>query len=213
MPETVRDPLTEVLLGLKHPHEDVRQRAAIALGALVTPRLAGRVAALLWEEPDPFVRESLTWVLTRVPQAALPYALEALEDERAQVRITAVHLVSKVGDPRAVPSVIPLTADADDDVAAKARFALARLGDPVAIPALTAHLGRGGDDRRTELTRDLATFGPTALPHLADRLDHPDPEVREHAAWVVDVIGETVIRGVGESDLTLTRRERPESGM
>ncbi|MFN2320491.1 MAG: HEAT repeat domain-containing protein [Dermatophilaceae bacterium] len=202
MQENVRDPLTEVFLGLKQPHEDVRQRAAIALGTLVTPDLAGRLADLLWEEPDAFVRESLTWVLTRVPEAALPYALAAFTDERAQVRVTAVHLVSKLGDRSAVPSVIPLTADADDDVGAKARFALARLGDPVAIPALTAYLGRGGDERRSQLTRDLADFGAAALPHLEVRLAHRDAAVREHAAHVIDVIREEERR----TKLTLTRR-------
>lgn len=205
MPETVRNPLTEVLLGLKHPHEDVRQRAAIGLGTLVTPHLAGRVSALLWEEPDVFVRETLIWVLTRIPEAALPYAVDALVDERARVRFTAAHLVSKIGDRSAVQAVIPLTADADDDVAAKARFALARLGDPVAIPALTAYLGRGGDDRRTELTRDLASFGPAALPHLEASLDHRDTAVREHAAGVIVAIREAE----RSKDLTLTRRERP----
>lgn len=183
-----------MLLGLKHPHEDVRQRAAIGLGTLVTPELAGHVADLLWAEPDAFVRESLTWVLTRVPHAALPYALDGLADDRARVRVTAAHLVSKIGDRRAVPALIPLTADADDDVAAKARFALARLGDPAAIPALTAYLGRGDDERRRELTRDLAQFGAAALPHLERALEHPDAEVRAHAAQVVDVLRVTLSR-------------------
>jgi HEAT repeat protein len=194
MPQSRRDPLTEVLLGLKHPHEDVRQRAAIALGAVVTPDLAGRLARLLWDEPDPFVRETLTWVLARVGGAALPYAVQALSDERPQVRFSAVHLVGKIGDTSAVGSVIPLTADADDDVAAKARFVLARLGDPVAIPALTAYLGRGGDDRRTELTRDIASFGPAAVPRLTRLLDHPDHAVRRHATWVLEVIREEQAR-------------------
>lgn len=185
-----RDPLAEILLGLKHPHEDIRQRAALALGAQVTPDLAGRLAALLWEEPDFFVRETLTWVLVRIGRAALPLAVAALDDERGQVRFDAVHLIGKIGDPSALPAVLPVTADADDDVAAKARFVLTRLGDPAAIPALTAYLGRGGDDRRTELTRDLATFGPAAVPHLEEALDHEDEAVRRHARWVLDVIAD-----------------------
>lgn len=198
------DPLTEVMLGLKHPHPDVRQRAAIALGSLVTPDRASQIAQLLWRESDFFVRESLVWVLARIPQAALPYAVAALTDERAEVRVRAVHLVGKIGDPSVVSAVLPLTADADDDVAAKARFALTRLGDPAAIPALLAYLGRGGDERRTELTRDLATFGEAALPYLQERLEHHDQGVRKHAAWVIAVIGE-------QADLTLTRRQPPPS--
>lgn len=206
-----REALAEVLLGLKHPHESVRQRAALALGSLVRPELAGRVAARLWEEPDPFVRESLTWVLARVPDAALPYAVAAFADPRAQVRHTAAHLVGKIGDRSAVGAVVALTADADDEVAAKARFVLTRLGDPSAIPALTAHLGRGGDDRRTELTRDLASFGPSAVPHLVPLLEHTDLAVREHARWVLDVIQESLAPGDARIDLTLTRREAPPS--
>lgn len=190
MPEQPRDPLTEVLVGLKHPDESIRQRAALALGSLVTADLAPQLAAMLWAEPDFFVRETLTWVLVRVGDAALPHALAALGDERAQVRFDAVHLIGKIGDAAALPAVLPVTADADDDVAAKARFVLTRLGDPAAIPALTAYLGRGGDDRRTELTRDLATFGAAAVPHLEEALGHDDEEVRRHARWVLDVIAE-----------------------
>lgn len=208
-----REALAEVLLGLKHPHESVRQRAALALGSLVTPDLAGRLAARLWEEPDPFVRETLTWVLARIPGAALPYALDALADPRAHVRLTAVHLVGKIGDPSAVDAVVVLSADADDDVAAKARFVLTRLGDPATIPALTAYLGRGGDDRRTELTRDLSSFGPDAVPHLLPLLEHPDDAVRDHARWVLEVIREAIRPEDARVDLTLTRREPPPSEM
>lgn len=203
MTRTGRDPLAEVLLGLKHPHESVRQGAAIGLGALVTPDLAGRVAETLWEEPDFFVRESLTWVLTRVPRAALPYALAALADERARVRLAAVHVLGKLGDRSAVPAVIPLTADIDDEVAAKACFALARLADPAAVAALAAYLGRGDAERRSRLTRDLADFGPAALPHLEGRLDAPEAAVREHAAEVVAL----VLAEQRRKDLTLTRRQ------
>jgi hypothetical protein len=207
-----REALAEVLLGLKHPHETVRQRAALALGSLVRPDLAGRIAARLWEEPDHFVRETLTWVLARVPDAALPYAVAALADPRPRVRHTAAHLVGKIGDPSAAGAVVTLTADADDEVAAKARFVLTRLGDPSAIPALTAHLGRGGDDRRTELTRDLASFGPAAVPYVTALLGHHDAAVRDHARWVLEVIRESHPSGVEPTGLTLTRRQPPGSG-
>ena len=190
MRESDRDPLTEILVGLKHPHEDVRQRAALALGPHVEPEMAERLAAQLWDEPDFFVRESLTWLLTRIPEAALPLAIDALSDDRPLVRHDAVHLIGKIGDPSAVDAVLPLTADADDEVAAKARFVLTRLGDPAAIPALTAYLGRGGDDRRTELTRDLASFGKAAVPFLEEAAAHTDSAVRDHAQWVLDVIAE-----------------------
>jgi HEAT repeat protein len=129
------------------------------------------------------------------------------------VRHTAAHLVGKIGDPSAVGAVVALTADADDDVAAKARFVLSRLGDPSAIPALTAYLGRGGEDRRTELTRDLASFGSAAVSHLRPLLQHGDPAVRDHARWVLEVIAETRDAADDRTDLTLTRREPPGSGV
>lgn len=199
------------MLGLKHPHEGTRQRAALALGPLVRPELAGRLAAHLWSEPDFFVRETLTWLLTRIPRQALAEALGALCDERSQVRHDAVHLIGKIADPSAVSAVLPLTADADDAVAAKARFVLTRLGDPSAIPALTAYLGRGDDAQRTALTRDLASFGEAALPHLHHALGHGAPRVREHAEWVLEVIREQQ-DGTGEdSRLTLTRRQASRS--
>lgn len=190
MPTPPRDQLTEILVGLKHPHQVVRQRAALAMGPHITAEHAPRLAAQLWTEPDFFVRESLTWLLARVPEASQPLALAALDDARPLVRHDAVHLLGKIGDAAAVPAVLRLTADADDDVAAKARFVLTRLGDPSAIPALVAYLGRGGEERRTELTRDLATFGEAAEPALHAVLEHGDEAAREHARWVLDVIDE-----------------------
>ena len=213
MTEPAREPLDEVLLGLKHPDESVRQRAALALGPMVTPDLAPRLAAQLWTDTDFFVRETLTWNLVRIGEAAKPYALVALRDERAQVRHDAAHLLGKIGDPSVLPDLAPLTADSDDAVAAKARFVLARLGDPAAIPVLVAYLGTGNDESRTELTRDIASFGQAAVTHLEKAVTHTDQSVREHAQWVLDVIREGEDGADSLVDLTLTRREPPESSV
>lgn len=42
----------------------------MSLGQLANPYLAAQVAQLLWQESDFFVRETLTWVLTRTPRPA-----------------------------------------------------------------------------------------------------------------------------------------------
>ena len=45
------------------------------LGERADPRLAPAIAQLRWQEDDFFVRETLTWVLTRTPATATEVAI------------------------------------------------------------------------------------------------------------------------------------------
>ncbi|QAY62993.1 HEAT repeat domain-containing protein [Xylanimonas allomyrinae] len=181
--------LDEALDRLAHADRDARQAAALNVGEIADPAAAPGLVARLWSEPDPFVRETLSWAITRVAAAATPLLLEALTSARAATLDRALHVLSKIADPATVDAMIPLADDADPHVAAKARWALARIGDPRAIPAFVAHLGVGDDTTRNGVTRDLASFAARAVPALVDALTSDKTHVRSHAAEALCFMG------------------------
>lgn len=165
----------------------MRQGAALRLGELADPAAAPELVTRLWSEHDFFVRETLTWAVMRVKDAATPLVQAALA--RPETRPQALHVLSKIADPATTDAIVPLAADDDVDVAAKARWALTRIGDPRAIPVLAAHLGADDVNSRNGLTRDLASFGAAAVPSLVTALTSDEPPVRRHAAEVLCFIG------------------------
>lgn len=177
------------LAALVHPDKDVRQRAAVAIGQRSDPTLAPAIAELLWDEPDFFVRETLTWVLTRTPATAVEAAIDALHDTEVGVRLQALHLLSKLADPDSSAKVAKHIDDPNPVVADKARWALARIGDPSAIPLLVQQLGATDLTTRDSMTNTLSQFGTPAVPTVAAALHHADPSVRAHAADVLCYIG------------------------
>ncbi|GAA4622613.1 hypothetical protein GCM10023113_04260 [Cellulomonas oligotrophica] len=178
----------DALGALTHLDRDVRQAAALRVGELAHPGAAPELVARLWSEQDPFVRETLTWAITRV-RSATPLLLEALASTDPGTRERALHVLSKVADPATLDAILPLTSDADPHVAAKARWALTRLGDPRGVPAVVAHLAAGDDTVRNGVTRDLASFGAVAVPALVAVLASGATDNRRHAAEVLCLMG------------------------
>lgn len=177
------------LAALVHPDKDVRQRAAVSLGQLADPSLAPQIAGLLWQESDFFVRETLTWLLTRTPEPAAKAAAAALNEADASTRVQALHLLSKLADPDSVATVTRHIDDADPLIADKARWALARIGDPSVIPLLVDQLGEAELSTRDAMTNTLMQFGAAAVPTVVSALSAEDPSVRAHAADVLCYVG------------------------
>lgn len=188
--EPTGDPqVDDALHGLMNPDRDMRQAAALDLGTLADPAAAPALVARLWSEQDFFVRDTLSWAVTRVADAATPLLLDALAGTDTASRVQALHVLSKIADPATTAAIVPLAADDDPDVAAKARWALTRIGDPRAILTLAAHLGTGDNNSRNDLTRDLASFDHAAVPWLVTALTSDEAPVRGHAAEVLCFIG------------------------
>ncbi|MGW0249054.1 HEAT repeat domain-containing protein [Nocardia goodfellowii] len=186
--EPLGDPhIDDALRGLAHLDRDVRQTAALALGTSADPRTAPALLTRLWSEPDFFVRETLTWAVIRVADAATPLVLAALE--RTGTRVRALHVLSKIADPATIDAIVPFAADRDPEVAAKARWALTRIGDPRVVPVLATRLGAGDDSSRNGLTRDLASFGAAAVPVLTQALSGAGSSARRHAAEILGFLG------------------------
>lgn len=188
---TVNTPTTdELLLRMSEPDRDIRQASALSLGERADPACAEELVEILWAEEDFFVRETVTWAVTRVKEAALPAVLTALRDGRSpEVRTQALHVLSKFADPGTLEDLLPLVDDHDGAVARKARWALARIGDPRAVPCLIELMGGSDEEEKNSLTDDLAAFGAAAVPALVGTLGSPDAGLRRHAADVLCFIG------------------------
>ncbi|ARQ70861.1 HEAT repeat domain-containing protein [Streptomyces marincola] len=182
-----RENAPRALLELENGDPSVRLRAALAVGSAPDPAFVGTLVERCAVEPEFFVRDMLTWALTRhAASDTVPVLLGEVRSERAQARSQALHTLSKIGDRRAWPAITPaLLADAEDEVARAAwRVAVVLVpeGEEGALAVrLAAQLGRGGHETRLSLSRALIGLGEAMLPALGTAAARPDAEVRAHA--------------------------------
>ncbi|MFC5215188.1 HEAT repeat domain-containing protein [Streptomyces coerulescens] len=178
---------TGALQGLEDGRSSVRLRSALAVGSAPDPGFVGKLIERCAVEPDFFVRDMLTWALTRHPVAVtLPGLLREVRSERAQARSQALHTLSKIGDRRAWPAITrALLSDADDEVARSAWRAAVVLvpegEEPELAAVLATQLGRGGRDTQLSLSRALVALGEVVVPALRAATTAADRRVRTHA--------------------------------
>ncbi|MEU8899897.1 HEAT repeat domain-containing protein [Nocardia sp. NPDC048505] len=188
MNTTQRNPQHTRLLGaLTAEQSSIRLQAALALGTEPEAAFAHALLERCAIEPDFFVRDMLTWALTRLPaQVTVPKLRAELASARPQARSQALHTLSKIGDPDSWPAITPaLLRDADDEVARAAwRAAVVLVPDAerdTLAAALATQLGRGDRETWLSLSRALVALGAELEPVLEQALAAPDPAVRAHA--------------------------------
>lgn len=175
------------LQGLADDRSSVRLRAALAVGTTPDPRFVDVLIERSAIEPEFFVRDMLTWALTRHPVSlTLPVLVREVRSERAQARSQALHTLSKLGDRQAWPAITrALLTDADDEVARsawRAAVVLVPEGEESALAAVLAtQLGRGERQTQLSLSRALVALGDVILPALHAATTAPDPRMRAHA--------------------------------
>lgn len=175
------------LQGLEDGRSSVRLRAALAVGTAPDPRFVDRLVERCGVEPEFYVRDMLTWALTRHPvSVTLPALLREVGSERAQARSQALHTLSKIGDRRAWPAITrALLSDGDDEVARSAwrtAVVLVPEGEEPGLAAILAEqLGRGERETQRSLSRALAALGDVILPALRAAAAAPGERVRAHA--------------------------------
>ena len=179
--------MTQTLIdALSAPDSSIRLRAALAAGTEPDPALVDALVHRSGVEPDFFVRDMLTWALTRTPPSAtVPRVLAQLDSTSAQARSQALHTLSKIGDRSVYRHVTGLLHDPDDDVARTAwRTAVALVPDEGVADlaaALAAELGRGDREVQRSLSRALSALGESAT-SVVDTASASDSEaVRIHA--------------------------------
>ena len=178
-----------LIAALEAGDESTRLKAALAIGSHPEPGLVDTLVARCAIEPDFFVRDMLTWALTRLPpEITVPRLLVELRSERAQARSQALHTLSKLKDSRAWPAITrSLLRDPDEEVARSAwRAAVVLVPDgqqKELAEELAAQLGRGGRELQLSLSRALAALGEEAAgPALRKAMASGGPAVRAHAS-------------------------------
>ncbi|GGU51988.1 HEAT repeat domain-containing protein [Streptomyces lavendofoliae] len=173
--------------GLEDGRASVRLRAALTMGTTPDPRFVDKLVERCAIEPEFFVRDTLTWALTRHPVSmTLPALVREVRSERSRARSQALHTLSKIGDRRAWPAITPaLLLDADDEVARSAWRAAVVLvpegGEPGLAAVLVTQLGRGGRETQLSLSRALVALGEVVVPALRAAGTSADPRARAHA--------------------------------
>ncbi|MET7325119.1 HEAT repeat domain-containing protein [Streptomyces sp. NPDC005549] len=180
------DPM-RVLTDLEDGRASVRLRAALAVGSAPDPRFVDKLVERSAIEPEFFVRDMLTWALTRQPVSlTLDRLVGEVRSDRPQARSQALHTLSKIGDRRAWPAITrAVLCDADDEVARSAwRTAVVLVPDgeePALAAVLATQLGRGDRETQLSLSRALVALGEPVVEVLDAATAVPDPHVRAHA--------------------------------
>ncbi len=172
---------------LDDPNPSARLRAALTAGTRPDPAYVDALVARCATEPDFFVRDMLTWALTRHdPSVTAERLLRELRSAIPQAKSQALHTLSKIGDPRTWGAITTgLLWDTDDEVARTAWRTAAGVvpTDSQADLAkmLSNQFGRGGPQVQLSLSRALAALGPAAVPVVERAKIDRDPDVRAHA--------------------------------
>ena len=175
-----------------------RLQAAMAIGTRAEPRDLDVLIARCRVEPDFFVRDMLTWALTRLPaDDTIPRLIAELDSSQPQAISQSLHTVSKVGDARAWPAMDParigtaLIAHPDTEVARSAWRATVALvpgeNRGELASALVTQLGRGDIEMQKSLSRAIVALGEDLVSVVDEKLHAEDDTVRAHAMATRDM--------------------------
>ena len=206
---------------LRASDASARLQAALTAGThpndAYLPVLIDRCAV----EPDFYVRDMLTWAITRHRRAlAVDLLLCELVSTIPQARSQALHSLSKIGDARAWSAITrELLRDDDDEVAKAAWRTAAGLvpeGERSALAyELGRNLGRGDRDLRRSLSHAIAMLGHTAEPVIEAGAASADDDIRVHALATAHVMAnpdDGFDAAVDEARRVVARDAAPASG-
>ena len=187
-----------VIAALASSNPQQRLQAALSVGTTAEDRHLGALIQRCRIEPDFFVRDMLTWAITRMPaEATVPLLIAELSSDVPRAQSQALHTLSKIGDPRGWEAMDPgaigdrLIAHADTEVARSAwRAAVALVpGDDRKRLALSlvTQLGKGDMETQKSLSRALVSLGEDLVSVLDGRLQAEEETVRTHAVATRDM--------------------------
>lgn len=196
---------------LRHPNGSARLQAALAAGTRPDPATVDLLVERCGVEPDFYVRDMLTWALTRLPaDLTVPRLVDELASVFPQARSQALHTLSKLRDARARPAITgALLHDEEDEVARaawRAAVALVPDGEEAALATdLATELGQRTPECRRSLTRALVAIGEPVRPVLARVAETGAFAARVHAIatlLLLDGLQSEFTAAVAEAKLT-----------
>jgi HEAT repeat protein len=129
--------LAPLLRLLRDPDEEIRNFAAVMLGARRDPGALEALVAALGDD-DENVRHAAATSLGQIGDRAAVVPLVAVLHREPWLQYPAVHALGEIGDPSAAPALVPLLAD--ELLRPAVLDALARLANRDALPALVDFL-------------------------------------------------------------------------
>lgn len=211
----------EPIIALEAPASSARLQAALTAGMRPDPANVDVLVARCATEPDFYVRDMLTWALTRHdPSAVVERLMRELRSDVPQGRSQALHTLSKIGDPRTWPAITTdLLQDADDEVARTAWRTAAGLvpegAEAGLAETLSTQFGRGDRDVQRSLSRVVVTLGEVATSVVERAGTDPDPGVRAHAIATARLMrdpDEDFDAAIAEARRTVALRRAPLVG-
>lgn len=165
----------------------LRLRAAMDAGTRPNDAFIDVLVARCAVEPDFFVRDMLTWALTRHDRARVVDAiLPELASPFPQARSQGLHTLSKIGDPATWSAITPALLHDEETAVARAAWRAAAGLVPDAERAaladeLVRHLGQGDIETRRSLSRAFVMIGEEAGGAIGAAAESADEAVRVHA--------------------------------
>ena len=177
-----------LIAALTSENDSTRLKAALEIGSSPELGLVEILVARCAIEPNFYVRDMLTWALTRFPhEITVPKLVTELHSETAQARSQALHTLSKIKDTSTWAAITPsLLRDSDDEVARSAwRAAVVLVPDGQKkdlAEELAAQLGRGNRETQLSLSRAIVALGAEVVePVLRKVMASSDASVHAHA--------------------------------
>ncbi|KTS14312.1 HEAT repeat-containing protein [Microbacterium testaceum] len=189
-------PSDRLRAALEHPDASARLEAALAAGTRPDDSYVVELVARCAVEPDFFVRDMLTWALTRHdPSRAVEVLLPEVTSEIPQARSQALHTLSKIGDPIAFAAITPaVLRDPHPEVARAAWRTASGLVPEGAqedlADELATQFGRGDHETQRSLSRAFAAIGFRAEGAIERATVSPYDVISAHARATAIVMGD-----------------------
>lgn len=164
-----------------------RLQAALTAGTYADSAYLEPLLARCAVEIDFYVRDMLTWALTRLPrEVVLPAVIAETQSDTPQAVSQALHTLSKLGDADSYSAITAEHLHSEDDEIARtawrAAAGLAPFDERGALAAkLVSELGRGGLEVKRSLSRALVELGEAPILAVKAAALEDDDERAQHA--------------------------------
>jgi HEAT repeat protein len=185
-----RRPLPDLVQLMRDPVSEVRIRAAKALGAIGGLEAVESLLAAL-RDTNRWSTLRIADILAQLGQAAVEPLLHEFPRLPGPARVPAIDILGRLHSPEAVPLLVSLLHDADQNARARAAHSLGLIGDPRAASQLVAALGDEAWPVRAMAAKGLGMVpGTEGIPALQTALADREWWVRSNAADALRQKGE-----------------------